>query len=93
MKKNPVAQKLDVIMNRVGMPYFVMATSHLFDVGYKHLTEDNVKYTIESINKHDDTDEIMTNGFKIMLVETAYEISKTATPLQLAKYISKFVQY
>jgi hypothetical protein len=83
--------KLDSILNESNLPYFLMAVSHLMDVGYRHMTEENVKETIEEINKKDDTGAIMTNDFMVFMVETAYKISQAANPLELAKFASKHI--
>jgi hypothetical protein len=83
--------KLESILKEVDVPYFVMAVSHLLDVGYRHMTEENVKETIEGIKKQDDTDAIMTNDFMVFLVETSYKISQAASPLVLAKFASKYI--
>lgn len=90
-KKNPVFVQLESIMNDVGLPYFLMSVSHLMDVGYRHQTEENVKAAIDSINKQDDSSSFMSNGFQVMLVETAFKISRAAQPLDLAKFVSKHI--
>ena len=55
---------------------FRMAIIHLYDVGYRHLTEENVNETITDIMKHDDSHSIMTNEYQADIVRTAYELSK-----------------
>lgn len=82
-------QELDKILNRVGLLVFLMAVSHLYDVGYRHMTEECLQETVEEIKKEDDTCAFMTNGFKVQLLETAFEICQVAPPLELAKYVSK----
>ena len=55
---------------------FRMAISHLYDVGYRHLTEENVNETITDIMKQDDSHSFMTNEYQAEIVRTAYELSK-----------------
>lgn len=81
-------QELERVLNRVGLHIFYMAVSHLYDVGYRHMTEESVKEAIEEIKQEDDKSAIMTNDFKIHLVETSFEISRLASPLELAQFIS-----
>lgn len=81
-------QELEKVLNRVGLSIFYMAASHLYDAGYRNMTKENVKETIEAIKKEDDKNAIMTNEFKIHLLETSFEISTLASPLELAQFIS-----
>jgi hypothetical protein len=92
-KINPINSELGKILNDVGIPYFLMSVSHLYDAGYRNMTDESVKETIEGIKKRDDKGAIMTNDFMIFLVETAYKLSKIANPLELAKFVSKYVNY
>jgi hypothetical protein len=89
--KNPAAKPLEAILNREGIPVFTMAVTHLYDVGYRSMTEENVVATVTSIYKKDDSHAFMTNEFSAKLVEIAFEISKVATPLQLAKYVAQYI--
>jgi len=78
MKKvnNP---KLEGILNDVGLPYFIMAVSHLLDVGYRSMTEESVKETRLKIKaKEENPRAFMTNDFMAFIVETAYKISQAA---------------
>ena len=91
MKKgnNP---KLEGILNEVGMPYFTMAVSHLFDVGYRNMTEESVKETVEELkSKEEKPNAIMTNDFMIYIIEAAYKISQAASILDLVKFTSKYI--
>ena len=55
---------------------FRMAISHLMDVGFRHLTEENITETCESIMQEDDSKAIMTNEFKCELIRMAGELAK-----------------
>jgi hypothetical protein len=84
--------KLEAILNEVGLPYFLMAVSHLIDVGYRHMDEESVKETIEGIKaREQDPLAIMSNDFMIFLVETAYKISQAAEILEMVKFASQYI--
>lgn len=71
---------------------FRMAVSHLYDVGYRHLTEENVNETIADIMKRDDSHSIMTNEYQADIVRTAYELSKF-DHIHLMVYIQREVAW
>lgn len=71
---------------------FRMAVSHLMDVGIRHLTDENVSATCESILQEDDSRSFMTNEYKCELVRTAAELAKL-NHIHLLVYISKNVEY
>ena len=71
---------------------FRMAVSHLMDVGIRHLTEENVTATCESIMKQDDSKSFMTNEYQCELVRTAAELAKF-NHIHLLVYISGNVEY
>lgn len=71
---------------------FRMAVSHLMDVGIRHLTEENVKNTIEEIKLQDDAHSFMTNNFQIQLVLMASQLAKV-DHIHLLTYISREVFY
>jgi hypothetical protein len=91
MKKanNP---KLEGILNEAGLPYFNMAVTHLFDVGYRNMTEESVRETIKELNaKEENPRAFMTNDFMVFIIETAYKISQAASILDLVKFTSKHI--
>ena len=71
---------------------FRMAISHLMDVGIRHLTDENVSATCESIMQEDDSKSFMTNEYKCELVRTAAELAKVSH-IHLLVYITKNVVY
>ena len=71
---------------------FRMAVSHLMDVGIRHLTDENVSATCESIMKEDDSNSFMTNEYKCELVRMAAELAKVSH-IHLLVYIKKNVEY
>lgn len=84
-------KKIEEIRN-INETMFRMAISHLMDVGYRHLTEDNINRTCEEIMQEDDTNHFMTNEFKCDLIRTAGELSKI-DHIHLLVYISREVYY
>lgn len=86
-------EALEMIANRIGTPYFVMAVSHVLDVGYRHLTAENVEETKASINEQDDSNMFMSNSFSCFIVDTAFEIRQAALPLELAAFVSRYTDY
>lgn len=84
-------QELHAIVKEVGDAHFIMCVAHLMDVGYRSMTEENVKATIEEISKQNDEHHILSNEFKIFVVETAYKIATVANPIDLVKFASRFV--
>ena len=44
-----VVKGIQVIFYKVGEPVFRMAISHLLDVGYRHMTEENIELTKKKI--------------------------------------------
>ena len=88
MKKTTHPQ-LEAIANKVGEPYFLMAVSHLFAVGTDNLTDENVKETIAELAAEEEPkNAIITNRFKISILETSLEIAKAATILEIVKFAS-----
>lgn len=71
---------------------FRMAVSHLMDVGIRHLNDENVTATCESIMKQDDSHSFMTNEYQCYIVRTAAELAKF-NHIHLLVYISKNVEY
>lgn len=68
---------------------FFMAVLHLFDVDYRHMTEENLKRTVEEMEKEDDKGAFITKGFKIQLLETALKIRQVAATRALAQFVSR----
>lgn len=91
--KSPAETKLESILDEANnLSYFMMSVSHLLDVGYRNMTEDIVRETIEAIKAEEENPlAIMTKDFKVYLVETAYKISQAAQPLELVKFASKYI--
>lgn len=85
-------RKLDAIRNRVGEPLFRMALTHTFDVGCRHLTEENIKVTCDDMMKDDDSNAFMTNEYKCELVRTAGEIAKVP-PYDVEVYVNREMEY
>ena len=71
---------------------FRMAISHLMDVGFRHLTPENIEETCAEINKEDDSHSFMTNGYKCALVRMAGEMAKL-DHIELLVYIQQNVEY
>lgn len=71
---------------------FLMAISHLMDVGIRHLTEENIAHTCEQIMQEDDTHSFMTNAFKCDLIRVAGELAKV-DHIHLLVYISRHLDY
>lgn len=90
MKTNKYS-KLESILNEVSLPNFVMAVSHLMDVGYRNMTEENIKEATAEINKQDDKNAIMTNDFMIFILELAYKISQAGSSMDVVKFTSKYI--
>jgi hypothetical protein len=84
-------KKIEEIRN-TNETMFRMAISHLMDVGYRHLTEENINRTCEEIMQEDDNKHFMTNEFKCDLIRTAGELSKI-DHIHLLVYISREVYY
>ena len=84
-------KKLDELRNRNEI-MFRMAISHLMDVGFRHLTEENIEETCNAIMKEDDSRSFMTNQYKCNLVKTAGEIAKL-DHIHVLTYISREVNY
>ena len=71
---------------------FRMAISHLMDTGIRHLTEENVKGTCESIMKQDDSHSFMTNEYMCDLVMMSGALAKIPH-IDLFVYIQREVDY
>ncbi len=84
-------KKIEEIRNR-NETMFRMAISHLMDVGYRHLTEENINRTCEEIMQEDDSKHFMTNEFKCDLIKMAGELAKI-DHIHLLVYISREVYY
>ena len=84
-------KKIEKIRSKDEM-MFRMAISHLMDVGIRHLTEENIKETCESIMKQDDSRSFMTNQYQCDLVKMAGELAKV-DHIHLLNYISKEISY
>lgn len=85
-------KKLEAIRNEVGEPLFRMALTHTFDVGFRHLTEENIKATCDKMMKEDDSHRFMTNEYKCDLVRTAGEIAKVP-PYDVEVYVNREMEY
>ena len=85
-------KKLEAIRNEVGEPLFRMALTHTFDVGFRHLTEENIKATCDEMMKDDDSHAFMTNEYKCDLVRTAGEIAKVP-PYDVEVYVNREMEY
>ena len=55
---------------------FLMAISHLMDVGIRHLTPEAIEEICNEIMQQDDAGYIMTNDFQCELVRMAGKIAK-----------------
>ena len=84
-------KQLDAL-RRENEAMFRMAISHLMDVGFRHLTEDNIANTCKEIMQEDDTNRIMTNEFKCELIRIAGELAKI-NHIHLLVYISREIYY
>lgn len=92
--KSQIFKELDAIKEGASEIIFRMAIAHLFDVGYRNLTQDNVKSAIEEIMK--DEKESKKNGTilaitpecLILIVETAYKL-RDYSVWDLLKYIKR----
>ena len=84
-------KKIEEIRNRNEV-MFRMSVSHLMDVGFRHLTKDNIDRTCAEIMQEDDDNHIMTNEFKCDLVKTAGELARI-DHIHLLVYISREVYY
>ena len=85
-------KKLEAIRNKVGEPLFRMALTHTFDVGFRHLTEENIKATCDEMMKEDDSHSFMTNEYRCDLVRTAGEIAKVS-PYDVEVYVNREMEY
>lgn len=85
-------RKLEEIRNSVGEPLFRMALTHAFDVGFRHLTAENIESTCNDMMQDDDTNAFMTNEYKCDLVRTAGEIAKVP-PYDVEVYINREIEY
>ena len=84
--------KLDNLRDRHDELMFRMAISHLMDVGVRHLTEENAKYTCEQIMQEDDSHALMTNHYRCDLVWLAYDLAQIPT-VDLLVYIQREIDY
>lgn len=84
-------KKLDTL-RRESEVMFRMAISHLMDVGFRHLTEEDIKETCDAIMQEDDTNHFMSNEFKCDLIRMAGELAKI-NHIDLLVYISREVYY
>lgn len=84
-------KKLDEL-RRKDEVMFRMAISHLMDVGFRHLTEEDIEITCKAIMQEDDTKHFMTNEFKCELIRVAGELAKI-DHIYLLVYISREVYY
>lgn len=84
-------QKIENIRNRDEL-MFRMSISHLMDVGFRHLTSDNISRTCAEIMQEDDSNHFMTNEFKCDLVKMAGELAQI-DHIHLLVYISREVDY
>lgn len=86
-------KKLEAIRNEVGEPLFRMALTHTFDVGFRHLTEENIEATCnEMMQEEEHPHAFMTNGYKCDIVRTAGEIAKVP-PYDVEVYVNREMEY
>lgn len=71
---------------------FLMAISHLMDVGFRHLTEENIEHTCKQVMEEDDKYRFMTNDFQCALIRMAGELAKF-DHIHLLVYVSRNVRY
>lgn len=71
---------------------FLMSITHLMDVGFRHLTCENVEHTCAEIMQQDDKHSFMTNEFQCELIRTAAELAKI-DHVHLLVYITRSVAY
>lgn len=71
---------------------FLMAISHLMDVGFRHLTEENIEHTCKQVMEEDDKYRFMTNEFQCYLIRLAGELAKF-DHIHLLVYVSRNVRY
>lgn len=86
------SEKILDSLRRQNEMMFLMAISHLMDVGIRHLTEENIARTCEQIMQEDDTHSFMTNAFKCDLIRLAGELAKI-DHIHLLVYISRHLNY
>ena len=84
--------KLDNLRGRHDELMFRMAISHLMDVGVRHLTEENAKYTCKQIMQEDDSHALMTNHYRCDLVWLAYDLAQIPA-IDLLVYIQREIDY
>lgn len=84
-------KEIDKIRNKDEI-IFRMAISHLYDVGYRHLTEECVEETVEEIMQQDDSQSLMTNEYLANIVRTAYQLAQF-DHIHLIVYIQREVTY
>ena len=84
-------KKIEEIRN-INETMFRMSVSHLMDVGYRHLTPENIECTCKEIMQEDDSKAFMTNEFKCDLVRMTGELAKV-DHIHLLVYISREVYY
>ena len=83
------------IENRHGTAYFRMALSHLFDVGHKHITTENIEKTKADImakatRKTGGGTPIMTPEFQCYLLDISLELAQFSI-WDLLAYVKKNV--
>ena len=71
---------------------FRMAISHLMDVGIRHLTEENIRETCQTIRERDDSNAFMSNDFACDLLVMAGELAKIPHT-DLLVYIQREIEY
>lgn len=92
MRYSETKKEIENIRRDNGEILFRMAISHLIDVGVRHLTDENIKATCESIMEEDDSNHFMTNDFKCEIVRIAGMLAKF-DHIHLLVYISENVEY
>lgn len=81
---------------RDGYMIFRAAVTHIIDVGFRHMTEESVKVTYETIREkaeklYAETGmiSVMTPDFECAIVEIAFEIAKKCEIYDFMKYIKE----
>lgn len=84
-------QKLDALRWQ-NPTMFIMAISHLMDVGIRHLTDEAIEATCAQIMQEDDKGKFMTNDFQCDLIRMAGRIAKI-DHVHLLVYITRNTFY
>ena len=92
--KTEDVQAIKNVENKYGLILFRMGLTHLVDVGYRNLTDENVEETIKQIKVQGEADKaegkisVMTPEFQCEIVRCAAELAKVSI-WTLFAYIKK----